>query len=172
MEIPPMPIPIAVPIVGGFIAVIGTALALRKKKIPTQVVAAAVQPVQSATQFNPAPGPAAASAAAVSAALTPNTARNPAAAPVADVIAAVSAGLRSPETAPGVPGFEVSTVRGIQDALENLGFPPGPIDGIMGAKTKSAIIAFQKSRGLAVDGIVGNNTRTALINALVEAGLM
>ena len=37
----------------------------------------------------------------------------------------------------------------VQRALKNAGFNPGPIDGIIGSKTKSAMRRFQKARGLA-----------------------
>ncbi len=46
----------------------------------------------------------------------------------------------------------------VQIALKNAGFDPGPIDGRMGKKTKSAVRNFQKSQGLTADGIVGNRT--------------
>jgi peptidoglycan hydrolase-like protein with peptidoglycan-binding domain len=49
-----------------------------------------------------------------------------------------------------------------QTALKNAGFDPGPIDGIMGPKTKAAIRAFQQAKGLKVDGIVGPATTAAL----------
>ncbi len=57
--------------------------------------------------------------------------------------------------------YEVDSVlketdlRQIQSALKNAGFDPGPIDGKMGPKTKKAIKAFQKSKGLVQDGKVG-----------------
>ena len=36
-------------------------------------------------------------------------------------------------------------VRDLQDALKVLGHDPGPIDGVFGAKTQSAVKAFQKA---------------------------
>lgn len=53
----------------------------------------------------------------------------------------------------------------IQRQLAALGFDPGPIDGIMGPRTRTAIRAFQTSRGLLVDGIVGPQTRAAFTAA-------
>jgi len=50
----------------------------------------------------------------------------------------------------------------IQKALKNAGFDPGPIDGVTGRVTLSAIKAFQESKGLVVDGIVGPKTAAAL----------
>lgn len=54
------------------------------------------------------------------------------------------------------------SVKRIQQALASLGFDPGPIDGIMGRRTTSAIKAFQTQQGLTADGLVGPNTREKL----------
>lgn len=40
----------------------------------------------------------------------------------------------------------------LQQALTDKGFDPGPVDGIIGAGTKNALRAWQKSRGLPADG--------------------
>jgi len=40
----------------------------------------------------------------------------------------------------------------LQDSLTKLGFSIGAADGMIGAKTRAALRAFQKSRGLAADG--------------------
>ena len=53
-------------------------------------------------------------------------------------------------------------VSALQQALQAAGFSPGAIDGSFGPGTEAAILAFQRSKGLAVDGIVGPNTATAL----------
>lgn len=50
----------------------------------------------------------------------------------------------------------------IQRALKNAGFYDGPIDGKIGPKTKTAIIKFQKAKGLKADGIVGKRTTAEL----------
>ncbi|HEX3028528.1 MAG TPA: LysM peptidoglycan-binding domain-containing protein [Clostridia bacterium] len=50
----------------------------------------------------------------------------------------------------------------LQTLLLAAGFNPGPIDGIFGPLTESAVIAFQTAEGLVVDGIVGVQTWTAL----------
>ena len=47
------------------------------------------------------------------------------------------------------------TVTQLQTHLKALGFDPGPIDGAMGRRTRTAVIAFQQSRGLDADGVVG-----------------
>jgi peptidoglycan hydrolase-like protein with peptidoglycan-binding domain len=49
-------------------------------------------------------------------------------------------------------------VKKIQQALNDAGFAAGPADGKMGGKTKSALIEFQKSKGLTSDGVVGVRT--------------
>lgn len=49
-------------------------------------------------------------------------------------------------------------VRDLQQALDALGHDPGPIDGIFGARTTSAVKAFQQAREITVDGIVGRVT--------------
>lgn len=53
-------------------------------------------------------------------------------------------------------------IKDIQMALADQGFDPGPVDNVYGPLTRRAIMAFQASRGLAVDGIVGPHARAAL----------
>jgi peptidoglycan hydrolase-like protein with peptidoglycan-binding domain len=52
-------------------------------------------------------------------------------------------------------------VPGVQVALYRHGYYKGPIDGISGPMTKSAIRAFQRSKGIEPDGIAGRRTRAA-----------
>lgn len=59
-------------------------------------------------------------------------------------------------------GDSGSTVKQIQQKLNEYGFSVGTVDGIFGTKTLNAVKNFQKSRGLVVDGIVGNATAKAL----------
>jgi His-Xaa-Ser repeat protein HxsA len=49
-------------------------------------------------------------------------------------------------------GSEVSgnVVRQVQEALKAKGYNPGPIDGIMGAQTKAAMVKYQQDKGLPV----------------------
>jgi hypothetical protein len=74
-------------------------------------------------------------------------------------------------------GDEGEAVRGVQAALVALGYAgPGP-DGLFGEGTRSAVLAFQRDRGLAADGVVGGLTAQALTAALLaeartEAGRM
>jgi putative chitinase len=50
----------------------------------------------------------------------------------------------------------------LQKALQAAGFSPGDPDGSFGPGTEAAVLAFQRSQGLAPDGIVGPNTAKAL----------
>ena len=59
-------------------------------------------------------------------------------------------------------------VKKIQMALKRAGFDPGGIDGEMGPKTKQAITAFQRSRGLRPDGVIGEKTLRELRPYLEE----
>lgn len=59
-------------------------------------------------------------------------------------------------------GSKGSAVVELQTLLAKAGFSPGTIDGDFGAKTKAAVLAFQRARGLVADGIVGPNTWAAL----------
>ncbi len=58
--------------------------------------------------------------------------------------------------------YDIRTPRGIQAALERLGYEPGPIDGVVGPKTRFAIRAFQADNALTTDGIAGPLTRAVL----------
>ena len=50
----------------------------------------------------------------------------------------------------------------VQKRLTELGYDPGPIDGIMGGKTRNAIISFQKDSGLPENGQIGDKTLNKL----------
>lgn len=56
----------------------------------------------------------------------------------------------------------------IQTALKNAGYYTGNIDGVMGPKTKQAVMDFQSAKGLKVDGVVGPQTSKALQKYLNE----
>jgi putative chitinase len=53
-------------------------------------------------------------------------------------------------------------VQDLQQRLKDLGFDPNGVDGNFGPGTKSALIAFQQSKGLQADGIAGPATMAAL----------
>ena len=67
------------------------------------------------------------------------------------------------------PHMTGPTVREIQRALKEKGFPAGPIDGDFGPSTHAAVVSFQASRGLVIDGEVGQKTARALGVKLPEA---
>ena len=50
----------------------------------------------------------------------------------------------------------------VQSMLGDLGYDPGPVDGIQGPRTKAAVEEFQQKVGAAADGIVGPETRKYL----------
>lgn len=50
----------------------------------------------------------------------------------------------------------------LQQALKDKGFDPGPVDGVIGAGTKKAIKAWQRSEGLPEDGYASLDTLTRL----------
>ncbi len=60
-----------------------------------------------------------------------------------------------------------TAVRNLQIMLLNLGYNPGPIDGIYGPLTSGAVEDFQSDTpGLAVDGQCGRYTKTEIWAAL------
>ncbi|MDZ7629211.1 MAG: lytic murein transglycosylase [Parvularculaceae bacterium] len=52
--------------------------------------------------------------------------------------------------------------KALQQALKDKGYDPGPIDGVVGAGTKKALKAWQKSAGLPADGYASLDTLTKL----------
>ncbi|PSU45851.1 TIGR02594 family protein [Photobacterium frigidiphilum] len=54
------------------------------------------------------------------------------------------------------------SIKTIQQALQDQGIDPGPIDGILGRKTVRAIKQFQTSNNLVADGLVGPQTSALL----------
>ena len=55
-------------------------------------------------------------------------------------------------------GSNDTAVRDLQEALKALGHDPGPVDGVFGAQTETAVKAFQQAREIPVDGVVGRVT--------------
>ncbi|MGJ0512678.1 peptidoglycan-binding domain-containing protein [Methylocystis sp.] len=55
-------------------------------------------------------------------------------------------------------GSSDPAVRDLQEALKALGYDVGPVDGVFGAKTESAVKKFQQALEIAVDGVVGRIT--------------
>jgi len=69
-----------------------------------------------------------------------------------------------PPTLPTI--LDLHTVAGVQGALKRLGHDPGPVDGIIGVRTRAAAKAFQAAVGLPATGVVDDATREALQSAL------
>jgi N-acetylmuramoyl-L-alanine amidase len=57
----------------------------------------------------------------------------------------------------------VTTVSGVQGRLNNLGYSPGAIDGIAGARTAAAVRAFQRDAMLPETGQIDEAVRAALV---------
>lgn len=55
-------------------------------------------------------------------------------------------------------GSNDPAVRDLQEALKALGYDPGPVDGVFGARTETAVKKFQQDREIAADGVVGRVT--------------
>ena len=76
-------------------------------------------------------------------------------------------GLYGPKTEAAIRTLKVGSrgdhVIWLQKALVNRGHKIDT-DGIFGEKTKQAVIAYQKSRGLTADGLAGKGTHKAIIN--------
>ena len=61
-------------------------------------------------------------------------------------------------------------IANLQRALRRLGYDPGPVDGMPGARTRAAIRAFQADAGLAVTGQVSERLESAVLAAVIAAG--
>ena len=61
------------------------------------------------------------------------------------------------------------TLRSAQAALQYLSFSPGPIDGLRGRRTRSAIIQFQAQSGLAETGELDQYTESKLMESAFVA---
>ncbi len=70
-----------------------------------------------------------------------------------------AAATTSPTLRQGDIGADVAEA---QTLLAKAGFSPGTVDGNFGPKTRAAVVAFQRAKGLAADGVIGPNTWKAL----------
>ena len=73
-----------------------------------------------------------------------------------------------PLTATDNSAMTRAEVRSVQERLKALGFDPGPIDGDMGPRTESAIMAFKRAMGLKMRPWVGPQTWELLLEARLE----
>ncbi|MFP5503245.1 MAG: peptidoglycan-binding protein [Candidatus Sericytochromatia bacterium] len=82
------------------------------------------------------------------------------------LITDLNAAMRAPAAPAAQPelrlGARGPAVTNLQQALKRHGFDPGPVDGQYGERTRAAVSAFQRARGLVVDGWVGQQTWGAL----------
>ena len=60
--------------------------------------------------------------------------------------------LGDPIWASGNKPANAAAVSRVQAGLTRLGYNPGPSDGVLGARTKTSIEAYERDHGLAVDG--------------------
>lgn len=73
-------------------------------------------------------------------------------------------GARDTTAAPsqGGTGYNSGTVREVQQALKEKGIDAGPVDGIFGPKTQSAVREFQQKEGISATGRIDRQTLAAL----------
>ncbi|GAB4225369.1 MAG: hypothetical protein Kow0032_01070 [Methyloligellaceae bacterium] len=64
-----------------------------------------------------------------------------------------------------VPEETVAIIKAVQQILAQMGYDPGPVDGIMGAATRKAIRTFEEEQKMPPKGRISG----ALISALVKA---
>jgi peptidoglycan hydrolase-like protein with peptidoglycan-binding domain len=62
-------------------------------------------------------------------------------------------------------GSRGDAVELLQEELNHQGYDAGKVDGIFGARTRNALIKFQRDNKLSVDGIAGKNTWKKLLGA-------
>jgi peptidoglycan hydrolase-like protein with peptidoglycan-binding domain len=60
------------------------------------------------------------------------------------------------------PDARGEAVERLQRTVANLGYDPGPIDGIFGTRTEEAVRQFQAANALIANGIAGPETWAAL----------
>ena len=60
-------------------------------------------------------------------------------------------------------GMKGDDVKELQQSLNQLGYNCGKVDGAFGAKTKAAVVAFQKAYKLTADGIYGPKSHTKML---------
>jgi hypothetical protein len=65
-------------------------------------------------------------------------------------------------TTEALPVVGSSVIASVQEELQDKGYSPGPADGVMGSRTRSAIAEFQEDRGLAVTGTINNSLLRSL----------
>jgi peptidoglycan hydrolase-like protein with peptidoglycan-binding domain len=61
-----------------------------------------------------------------------------------------------------IPNLNQDNVRQVQQALQKKGVDPGPVDGVLGPRTKGAVRNFQDRYGMKASGEIDNQTLYAL----------
>jgi peptidoglycan hydrolase-like protein with peptidoglycan-binding domain len=61
-----------------------------------------------------------------------------------------------------VPNIDRDGIRKVQTTLKDKGFDPGPVDGVEGPRTTSAVKGFQERFGIKASGDIDNQTLFAL----------
>jgi peptidoglycan hydrolase-like protein with peptidoglycan-binding domain len=76
--------------------------------------------------------------------------------------AAAADGNGSAATVPTAPAIRPRFVREAQRALEDLGYAVGPADGIVGPRTRAALLRYQDAEGLPMTGRLDPETMVRL----------
>lgn len=66
----------------------------------------------------------------------------------------------------GIDRLRISEIEVLQDALNQLGYDAGPVDGIAGRGTRTALQRFQVDHGLMADGFPSHRALNAVLAAL------
>ena len=80
------------------------------------------------------------------------------------------AGSSASSTSGSSASVDTETVKEVQRKLKALGYYYGEITGNVGAKTETAIKAFQRKNGLTADGVIGPKTLASLNSAYAGSG--
>ncbi len=133
-----------------------------KKPIPGKEDQAASTPATAAPESAPEPAPAPAAEATPIAdvqSLQSIESIDEAAAAIEEESASVAA-VEVADDGDDVVKTNPALMKKIQQALVDAGLNPGPVDGVSGAKTVSAIESFQKQNGIAPGKITKRTLRT------------
>ena len=72
------------------------------------------------------------------------------------------AGQRMHDSGTQVSNLEKEKKKEIEQALQNKGFEPGSVDGVIDAQTQSAILQFQRDKNLPATGMMDEQTAKQL----------
>jgi peptidoglycan hydrolase-like protein with peptidoglycan-binding domain len=80
----------------------------------------------------------------------------------APALAGAAAGKGSAAPGRTAPTTKPRFVSDAQRALKDLGYPVGPVDGIVGPRTRSALLRYQEAEGLPMTGRLDSETMVRL----------